>query len=43
VVREEHFVKMPFIARAGTPTTELIDIPLAKLPPLLANGFIEYK
>ena len=42
VDREKHLVQVPFVARSGTPATELIGIRLPELPAPLPDGFIRH-
>ena len=43
VDREEDFVQMPFVTRAGAPPPQLISIRLAKLAAPLADGFVRHR
>ena len=37
---EKHFIEVPFVARAGTPATELIGVLLPELLTPFADGFV---
>ena len=40
VDREEHFIRMPLIARSSTPAAQLISIGLPELPAPIAHRFV---